>query len=236
MSATPGDAGAPARAATTATEAAALRSRRVRLVSPGEAELAGALVVGAFRALLGALLDEGYAAHLADVAGRMAGSDVLVAEGEAGSLLGCVTFVADDSSPMAEDLRDGEAGIRMLAVDSSAQGQGVGRLLTEECLGRARALRRRAVFLHSTPQMLAAHHIYRSLGFERVPERDWSAPDVELLAFRLDLGLERSVPPGLGASPGSGPSGRPARASRRDSALPQAGEEARLERGTRLRP
>ena len=44
------------------------------------------------------------------------------------------------------------------------------------------------MFLHSTPWMEAAHRLYGSMGFVRVPERDWlPVPDVPLLAFRLAL-------------------------------------------------
>jgi hypothetical protein len=36
--------------------------------------------------------------------------------------------------------------------------------------------------------MLAAHAVYRRLGFVREPERDWSPiPGVDLVAFALDL-------------------------------------------------
>jgi len=37
--------------------------------------------------------------------------------------------------------------------------------------------------------MTAAHRIYQRLGFERVPERDWSPiAGVDLLAFALEFG------------------------------------------------
>ena len=59
---------------------------------------------------------------LADVGRRAGETEVLVAVGP--ELLGCVTFVPDNSSPWAELLGPGEAGVRMLAVDPSAQGRG----------------------------------------------------------------------------------------------------------------
>ena len=70
-----------------------------------------------------------------------------------GDLLGCVTYVPDASNPWAEHLREGEAGIRMLAVDPAGQGRGAGTALVAACLDRARADGRRAVFLHSLPVM-----------------------------------------------------------------------------------
>jgi ribosomal protein S18 acetylase RimI-like enzyme len=162
----------------------------VRAVQPAEYRAAGALVVAAYRALPGAHLSEGYAEELADVERRAAEADVLVAADDA--LLGCVTFVPDATSPWAELLEDNEASIRMLAVDPSVQGRGVGRALLDACLDRARRLGRDALFLHSTPWMQAAHHLYAGAGFVRVPARDWlPVADVPLLAFRCDLGGPR---------------------------------------------
>jgi ribosomal protein S18 acetylase RimI-like enzyme len=128
----------------------------------------------------------GYAEELADIAGRVAGAEVLVAVD--GRVLGCVTLVPDASSPWAEGLEEGEVGVRMLAVDPGAQGRGVGQSLLAACIGRAKELGRAALFLHSTPWMTAAHRLYKRAGFVRLPDRDWApTPDVPLLAFRLQL-------------------------------------------------
>ena len=159
----------------------------VRPVRPEEHDAAGRLVVAAYRALPGSHMTGGYETELADVARRAAEAEVLVAAGD-GALAGCVTFVPDHRNPWAEGLRPDEASIRMLAVDPAAQGRGAGCALLDACTDRARALGRGAVFLHSTPWMTAAHHIYERAGFVRVPDRDWTpVPDVPLLAFRLDL-------------------------------------------------
>ena len=165
------------------------RPLEIRPVRPDEHATAGALVVAAYRALPGLPLDEGYAGTLADVGLRDGdgGTEVLVAL-DAGELSGCVTFVPGAGSRWAEQLEEGEASVRMLAVDPAAQGRGVGRGLLDACVDRARRLGRSGVFLHSTPWMTAAHHLYRDAGFVRVPERDWSpSPEVPLLAFLLAL-------------------------------------------------
>ena len=163
----------------------------IRPVRPGEHERAGALVVAAYRALPGAHLSSGYAELLADVARRAEDAVVLVAVGRdvgAGALAGCVTYVPDRSSPFAEELSDGEAGVRMLAVDPASQGRGIGTALVEACIARARAEGRTALVLHTTPWMEAAHAVYRRLGFSRAPSRDLTpVPEVPLLAFTLAL-------------------------------------------------
>lgn len=153
---------------------------------PQEFGLAGQLVVAASRALPGEHMTEDYALELADVGRRATEAEVLVAAD--GELLGCVTFVPDASSPWAELLEADESGIRMLAVLPAAQGLGVGRALLDACISRARALGRKALVLHTTPWMPAAHHIYEGAGFERLPDRDWNPiPEVPLLAYRLML-------------------------------------------------
>jgi ribosomal protein S18 acetylase RimI-like enzyme len=161
-------------------------SLSVRPVREAEYEAAGRLVVSAYGALPGAHLSDGYATLLADVGRRAAEAEVLVAVGP--KLVGCVTFVPGPSSPWAEGLMPEEAGVRMLAVEPAAQGRGVGRALLDACVARARQMGRTGLFLHSTPWMHAAHHLYETAGFARVEARDWlPVPEVPLLAFRLEL-------------------------------------------------
>ena len=159
----------------------------IREVQRGEHDVLGELTVEAYRALAGGPLGS-YASELADVGRRAGAADVLVAV-EGGWVLGGVTFVPGPDNPYAEDLREGEVGIRMLAVAPSAQGRGVGRALSVECIDRARARRARRVALHSTPWMQTAHRLYESLGFVRAPERDLQvSPELVLLSFVLGLG------------------------------------------------
>jgi GNAT superfamily N-acetyltransferase len=158
----------------------------IRPVRPDEYERAGSVVVAAYRALPGSVTSDAYASALADVARRAVEAEVLVAVED--EPVGCVTFVPDASSPWSELLEEGESGVRMLAVDPAAQGRGIGQALLGACIERASLLGRRALCLHSTPWMPAAHHLYDKAGFARLPERDWvPEPDVPLLAFRLDL-------------------------------------------------
>jgi ribosomal protein S18 acetylase RimI-like enzyme len=159
----------------------------VRPVLPHEYEVAGAIVLAAYEALAGNHMSGGYAEELVDVRRRVEDAEVLVAVVD-DRLAGCVTFVPDRTSPLAERLQEGESAIRMLGVDPGAQGAGIGTLLVQECIRSARALGRRALFLHSTPWMTAAHRLYERAGFVRVPERDWlPVPDIPLMAFRLHL-------------------------------------------------
>jgi ribosomal protein S18 acetylase RimI-like enzyme len=156
------------------------------LTGDDDLEAFGLLVRDSYVALPDSPVEPGYERELLDVAARVEQAVVFGAfDGE--RPLGCITFVADASSPYAEDLLDGESSFRMLAVDAAARGRAVGEALTVRCLDAARALRSEAVFIHSGTWMPAAHRLYGRLGFERVPDRDWQFddPPITLLGWRL---------------------------------------------------
>lgn len=159
----------------------------IREVRPEEWAVLGDLTVEAYVAV-GEVGHPDYLEHVRDVASRAAVCPVLVAVDPAGRILGGVTYVPGPGTPYSEIETEGEAGFRMLAVDPAAQGRGIGRLLVEACLERARSEGRRGIVLMTRPFMTAAHRLYAGLGFRRAPERDWwPEPDVELLAFERDL-------------------------------------------------
>ena len=75
---------------------------RVETVDPSEYEALGDLTVRAYRSLPGHALSPKYAAVLADVAARARQAEVLVVRDGDGTLLGGVTYVADEGSRYAE--------------------------------------------------------------------------------------------------------------------------------------
>jgi ribosomal protein S18 acetylase RimI-like enzyme len=161
----------------------------IRPVRPEEYEPLGDLTVAAYHAIPYRMPHQDiYDVQLRDVARRATTSCVLAAVTPAGELLGGVTYVSGPDDPYSEELQEGEAGIRMLAVDPARQGRGVGRALTTACLDRARSEGRRRIVLHTGTWMPVAVHLYEGLGFSRVPEIDFSpAPGIELMAYALDL-------------------------------------------------
>ena len=88
-------------------------------------------------------------------------------------VLGGAMYVPGPGNPHAEVEREGEAGIRMLAVAPEAQGKGVGRALLDALIARARADGRRGIALLTLDSMTKAHRLYETAGFRRDPERDW---------------------------------------------------------------
>lgn len=173
----------------------------IRVGVPADFGEVARLTVAAY-AESGQLAEEsGYAAALADVASRAEQGILLVAEGD-GRLLGAVTLVLPGSR-YAELCRPGEAEFRMLAVDPSAQGRGVGRLLVRECVRRARQQGCSALVICYRDFAAAAERLYLSEGFTRVPALDVvPVPGVNLLAMRLEL------PAMTAAGPGPGRAGR----------------------------
>jgi len=130
----------------------------------------------------------GYAAVLADVAGRADQTEILVAtDTEDGTVLGAVAFVLPGSA-FAELSRPGEAEFRMLAVDPGAQGRGVGEALVRACVARAREVDASGILIFTRSFAERAQRLYTRLGFVRVPEHDWApVPGVDLLALHLPL-------------------------------------------------
>lgn len=173
----------------------------IRRAVPGDLQAVGELTVRAY-------LDEGhlppgaeYAETLADAAARASAAELWVAVDDTdGRVVGSVTFAAPGSA-FHEIAEADEGDVRMLAVDGSARGRGIGDALMLRCVERARELGLSGLALSTQPSMRAAHRIYERLGFERVPQRDWQpAPGITLLAYRLDLapradGLPRTAPP-----------------------------------------
>lgn len=159
----------------------------IRVARPGELDDVGALTLAAYAADGTITAGHPYAARLLDAGARARDAVLLVATDARGSLLGTATYVRP-GTPFAEVGGTGEAEIRMLAVTTEARGAGVGRLLSDECVRRARADGCDAVALSSGSWMTAAHRLYERLGFVRTPERDWSPRSgIDLVAYRLTL-------------------------------------------------
>jgi len=161
----------------------------IRLVRPDEYEALGDLTVAAYQTIpIFTPEQEAYNVQLRDVERRATTSCVLVATTPAGELLGGVTYVSGPEDPYSEELREGEAGIRMLAVDPAQRGRGIGRALTQACLDRAASDGRRRLVLHTGTWMPAAIRLYDRMGFVRRPELDFTVvPGADLIAYAYEL-------------------------------------------------
>jgi ribosomal protein S18 acetylase RimI-like enzyme len=169
---------------------------KIREARPEEFMSISALTIDAYTAIFGADDLWDYRDELADVAGRAASADVLVAV-EGATALGSVTYVPGPSSPLHEFDDPDASSIRMLAVAPEAQGRGVGHALAAACVDRARAAGRHRVILYSTDPMVIARAMYERMGFVRDASRDWAferedGSVVVLRCYALELGAADS--------------------------------------------
>jgi GNAT superfamily N-acetyltransferase len=155
---------------------------------PEELARVGTLVVETYVDGGFILADNPYVAQMQDAPARAQQAELVVAR-LSGAVVGTVTFCEPDTA-WAEVSRPGEAEFRMLAVDASYQGQGVGRHLVEHCLRRTREIGAGATVISTVPRMAVARRMYERMGFVRSPQRDWSPrPGVDLLTYRREVVL-----------------------------------------------
>jgi ribosomal protein S18 acetylase RimI-like enzyme len=138
--------------------------------------------------------DHPYMSALDDVEHRAKHAEVRVAE-SSGAVVAAVTLTFA-GQPYSEIAMENELEFRMLAVDPAVQGGGVGRALVRRVIEHAESLPNiRAISITSATFMERAHALYESLGFRRVPARDWYVPDEDVLlwVFRLELAVVELV-------------------------------------------
>ncbi|WP_364747851.1 GNAT family N-acetyltransferase [Arthrobacter sp. LAR12-1-1.1] len=125
---------------------------------------------------------------LDNVEHRAEHAEVWVAEAS-GAVAAAVTLTFA-GQPYSEIARDNELEFRMLAVDPAFQGTGVGRAVVRQVIAHARSLPDiSGISITSATFMERAHGLYESLGFQRVPARDWYVPGEDVLLFVFRLGL-----------------------------------------------
>jgi len=104
------------------------------------------------------------AAILGDISGLIENGEIVVAEIQ-DQIIGAVAYIPP-GRPKASYFQKEWPVIRMLVVDTSCRGHGVGRELTRECLARARRDRSPVVALHTSTIMTVALPMYLRMGFE----------------------------------------------------------------------
>ncbi|MBR0708396.1 MULTISPECIES: GNAT family N-acetyltransferase [Bradyrhizobium] len=110
--------------------------------------------------------------HVAKMPELAKTGEIIVAE-DGDQVVGAVVYVGAQA-PKPAFFDPAWPVIRMLVVDPSARGKGIGRQLTEECLRRAERDQSPAIALHTTPIMTVALPMYLRMGFVRIGE----APDI----------------------------------------------------------
>jgi GNAT superfamily N-acetyltransferase len=170
----------------------------IRPARRGEAGRIGTLVAAAlqeFRELIPPAIFQAYVEESADIVARWDEAEVLVAEIE-GEVAGTVSFYAD-ASREGLGFPSGWAGFRTLAVDPAMRGRGIGKVLLQTCLDKARTRGAPTLAIHTSEVMPAARRLYEQAGFRRSPEHDVTgsaavglgdeAGYIAVIAYRLDF-------------------------------------------------
>mmetsp|Transcript_14992 Transcript_14992/g.20970 ORF Transcript_14992/g.20970 Transcript_14992/m.20970 type:complete len:174 (+) Transcript_14992:1-522(+) len=79
------------------------------------------------------------------------------------------------------------SGFRLLAVDPSTRGLGIGKALVNYCIQLAREANHKQVIIHSTHAMKVAWGMYEALGFKRAVELDFMQEKLQVFGFRLEV-------------------------------------------------
>lgn len=142
-------------------------------------------------------IDGPYRDHLGDPLRRIDRCTALLVAELDGEAVGTVTFVLpgdDEWEGRAEP--EGDAGFRMLAVDPSVEGSGVGRSLVAACVDLARTHGCRRLVIVTMAWMDRAQRMYARLGFVRRPDLDVRFPsgDGYVLTFDLTPDAHRHFP------------------------------------------
>lgn len=107
--------------------------------------------------------------------------------GREGVVVGVVALAAP-GTPGCAIAHAEETELSRLVVSTSARRLGIGQALVSHCHVFARASGWSAIVLWSRHYQTAAHRLYESLGYKRVPERDETDESGhERLVFRLAL-------------------------------------------------
>lgn len=117
-------------------------------------------------------------------------TELLVAVSEKGKIGGGVVYFGDMKyygSGGTATKEKNAAGFRLLAVDTSARGFGLGKFLTKECIRKAKEQNQNQIVIHSTRAMKVAWKMYEKLGFKRSEDLDFMQEDLAAFGFRLFL-------------------------------------------------
>ena len=117
-------------------------------------------------------------------------TELLVAITTDGKIAGGVVYFSDMQyygSGGTATKEKNASGFRLLAVDPTYRGQGIGKLLTLECIKKAKEDKTQCVVIHTTKAMQTAWKMYEKIGFKRNEDLDFMQGELPVFGFRLSL-------------------------------------------------
>jgi GNAT superfamily N-acetyltransferase len=167
----------------------------VRNAEPGEFKKIGELMVRVYSQLEGFPKETeqpDYYKMLANIGDltQKPETELLIAVSQDGRIAGGVVYFSDmqyyGSGGTATQEKNA-AGFRLLAVDPSIRGKGIGKLLTLECIRKAKEAKKSKIVIHTTKPMQVAWKMYENLGFKRSEDLDFMQGELPVFGFRLML-------------------------------------------------
>jgi ribosomal protein S18 acetylase RimI-like enzyme len=168
---------------------------KVRKARPDEFTRVGALMVNVYSQLEGFPKESeqpNYYRMLANIGELTIKPEIelLVAVDTTNNILGAVVYFSDmefyGSGGTATQEKNA-AGFRVLAVDPIARGKGIGKMLTQACIEKAKSQKVDQVIIHTTKAMQTAWNMYEKMGFTRSEDLDFSQGHLSVFGFRLNL-------------------------------------------------
>ena len=167
----------------------------IRNAKPDEFEEIGKLMVQVYSQLEGfptELEQPNYYKMLANI-GELTTkpeTELLVTVSAEGKIMGGVIYFSDMQyygSGGTATKEQNASGFRLLAVDPLTRGKGIGKLLIDECIRKAKDKKHNQVIIHSTMAMQIAWKMYDNLGFTRSEDLDFMQGELAVFGFRLLL-------------------------------------------------
>jgi len=171
------------------------KTYKIREASPKEFDEIGALMVKVYSQLEGFPSPKeqpNYYEKLANI-GKFADNSqtkLLIVVSKKGCIDGAVVYFSDMKyygSGGTATKEKNSAGFRLLAVDPSVRGKGIGKLLTNACIDLAKKEKQKQLIIHSTKAMQIAWKMYEKLGFKRSKDLDFMQDKLPVFGFRFIL-------------------------------------------------
>ena len=168
---------------------------RVRNATPKEFQKIGKLMVNVYSQLEGfpsKIEQPKYYKMLTNIGNLTSSPEVklLIAVSSNGKIGGGVVYFGDMKhygSGGTATLEKNAGGFRLLAVDPSLRGKGIGKMLTQACIQIAINEKQEQLIIHSTKSMLIAWKMYEKIGFTRSEDLDFIQGELPVFGFRLQL-------------------------------------------------
>lgn len=115
-------------------------------------------------------------------------TELLVAVSSDNKIVGGVVYFGDMQYYGSGGIATKEqntSGFRLLAVDPMSRDKGIGKLLINDCIQKAKDKKQHQLIIHSTKAMQTAWKMYERLGFKRSEDLDFMQGELPVFGFRL---------------------------------------------------